>query len=160
MTTPTTTATATTTAGPITSPAAPVRRSAVSARSALTAGGVAAVTAGVVNVAVSLVARGPLGVSDAFMPLTPGPIVMWTVLGALIGAFGWRLIVNRSARSGAVLRTLVPTVLGVSLLPDVALLATDAMPGTTATGVLALMVMHVLTAVIAVSAYRRAMPTA
>ncbi|HWU08255.1 MAG TPA: hypothetical protein VN520_18045 [Streptomyces sp.] len=128
--------------------------------SALTAGGVAAVAAGVVNLAVSLTARGPLGVSAEFLPLTPGPIVMWTVLGVLVGAFGWRLIVNRSQRSGAVLRTLVPTVLGVSLLPDVALLVSDAMPGTSTTGVLALMVMHVLTAGIAVAAYRRWMPTA
>ena len=152
-----TTATTATTAASA-APGSPTRRFPV--RAALTAGGVGAVTAGVVNLAVSLLARGPLGVSAEFLPLTPGPIVMWTVLGVLIGAFGWRLMVNRSERSGAVLRTLVPTVLVVSLLPDVALLATDAMPGTSTTGVLALMVMHVLTAGIAVGAYRRWMPTA
>ena len=134
------------------------RGSAVSVRSALTAGAVAGVISAVVNVVISLVARGPLGASEDFAPLTPGPIVMWTILGALVGAFGWRLIVNKTARSAALLRTLVPTVLVVSFLPDVALLATEAMPGTTTTGVLALMVMHVLTAVIAVTTYRRTMP--
>ena len=133
--------------------------SGVGVRSALAAGGVAGVVSAVVNVGVSVVARGPLGASEQFAPLTPGPIVMWTVLGALVGALGWRLFVTRSARSGAVLRVLVPTVLVVSLLPDVVLLATEAMPGTTTAGVLSLMVMHVLTAVIAVTVYRRAMPT-
>jgi hypothetical protein len=135
-------------------------RPAVSVRSALTAGAVAAVGAAVVNGAISLFARGPLGVSAEFLPITPGPIVMWTVIGALVGAAGWRLIVNRSARSGAVLRRLVPTVLVVSFVPDVALLVTGAMPGTTTAGVLSLMVMHLVTAVIAVVAYRRFMPTA
>ena len=137
----------------------PTRRSAVSVRSALTAGAVGGLLASVVNVGVSLVARGPLGASAEFAPLTPGPIVMWTVLGVLIGALGWRLIVNRSERSGAALRTLVPTALGVSLLPDLAPLVTDALPATSPVAVASLMVMHVLTAVIAVSAYRRAMPT-
>jgi hypothetical protein len=134
-------------------------RPAVSVRSALTTGAVAAVVSGAANVAISLFARGPLGVSTEFLPLTPGPIALWTIIGALAGAAGWRLIVNRSARSGAVLRALVPTVLVLSLVPDVALLITGAMPGTTVTGVVSLMVMHVVTAAIAVTAYRRTMPT-
>jgi len=134
-------------------------RPAVSVRSALTTGGVAAVVSGAANVAISLFARGPLGVSAEFLPLTPGPIALWTVIGVLVGAAGWRLIVNRSARSGAVLRALVPTVLVLSLVPDVALLVTGAMPGTTVAGVVSLMVMHVVTAAIAVTAYRRTMPT-
>jgi hypothetical protein len=109
-------------------------------------------------VLVSALARGPLGARDDFVPLSPGPIVMWTVVGAIIGAVGWRLIVNRSAHSRALLGKLVPTVLVLSLVPDVALLATDSTPGQTTTGVLALMVMHVVTAVIAVTGYRTAMP--
>ena len=134
-------------------------RPAVSVRSALTTGAVAAVVSGAANVAISLFARGPLGVSAEFLPLTPGPIALWTVIGVLVGAAGWRLIVNRSARSGAVLRALVPTVLVLSLIPDVALLVTGATPGTTVAGVVSLMVMHVVTAAIAVTAYRRTMPT-
>ena len=46
----------------------------------------------------------------------------------------------------------------LSLIPDVALLATDSTAGQTTAGVVALMVMHVTTAVIAVTAYGRAMP--
>ncbi len=114
--------------------------------------------AAVVNVVISAIARGPLGASDDFAPLTPGPIILWTILGATIGAAGWRLIVNKKANSGALLDKLVPTVLVLSLIPDMALLATDSLPAQTTAGVLALMVMHVLTAVIVVTAYRRSMP--
>ena len=141
-----------------TSTPAPTRRRTVGLGAALRAGAVAGVVAGVTNVVISVVARGPLGANDDFEPLTPGPVVMWTVLGALVGAVGWRLVVTRSAHSAAVLRTLVPTVLVLSFIPDVALLVTDSVPGQTTTGVVALMVMHVVTTVIAVSAYRRAMP--
>ncbi len=131
----------------------------VSLRTALTTGAVAGVLAAVINVVISAVARGAFDVSDDFLPLTPGPIVMWTILGALIGAAGWRLFVNRSAGSRTLLNKLVPTVVVLSFIPDVLLLATDAMPGTSTVAVLSLMAMHVVTAVIVVTAYRRAMPT-
>ncbi len=140
-----------------TRPAA-LSRSTVSVRSALGTGAVAGIAAAVVNVAISAIARGPFDASDEFAPLTPGPIVMWTILGAVIGAAGWRLFVNRSARSRALLTQLVPTVLVLSFLPDLALLATDALPGQTTAGVLALMVMHVATAAVVVTAYLRTMP--
>jgi len=136
----------------------PTRHSAVSLGPALRTGVAAGAIAAVTNVVISVIARGPLGASDDFVPLTPGPIVMWTILGAIIGAVGWRLIVNTSTNSRALLNTLVPTVLVLSLIPDVALLATDSTPGQTTAGVVALMIMHVVTAVIAVTAYRKAMP--
>jgi len=135
----------------------PTHRSAVSLGPALRTGVAAGAIAAVTNLVISVIARGPLGASDDFVPLTPGPIVMWTILGAIIGAVGWRLIVNTSTNSRALLNTLVPTVLVLSLIPDVALLATDSTPGQTTAGVVALMVMHVVTAVIAVTAYRKAM---
>jgi hypothetical protein len=56
------------------------------------------------------------------------------------------------------LNTLVPSVLVLSFIPDVALLAIDSVPGQTTAGVVILMVMHIVTAVIAVTAYRRVMP--
>ena len=141
-----------------TSTPAPTRRSAVGLGTALGTGAVAGVIAGVTNVVISAIARGPVDASDDFVPLTPGPVVMWTMLGAVIGAIGWRLIVNRSARSRAVLTTLVPAVLILSFAPDLALLATDSVAGQTTAGVVALMVMHVVTAVIALTAYRKVMP--
>ena len=141
-----------------TSAPAPTRRSRAGLGTAPRTGAVAGVIAAVTNVVISAIARGPLGASDDFVPLTPGPIVMWTILGAILGAVGWRLIVNTSAHSRALLNTLVPTVLVLSLIPDVALLATDSTAGQTTAGVVALIVMHVVTAVIAVTAYRKAMP--
>ena len=133
-------------------------RSAVSLRTALTTGAVAGLLAAVVNVAIAAVAHSAFDVSDDFQPLTPGPIVMWTILGALIGAAGWRLIVNKAADSRSLLNKLVPTVVVLSFIPDVLLLATDALPGTSTAAVLSLMAMHVVTAAIVVTAYRRAMP--
>jgi hypothetical protein len=56
------------------------------------------------------------------------------------------------------LNTLVPSVLVLSFIPDVALLAIDSVPGQTTAGVVILVVMHIVTAVIAVTAYRRVMP--
>jgi hypothetical protein len=133
-------------------------RSTVSLGTALTAGAATAVIAAITNIVISVIARGPLGASDDFVPLTPAPILMWTIIGVILGAVGWRLIVTTSARSRALLTTLVPTVLVLSLIPDVALLATDSTPGQTTGGVMALMVMHAVTAAIAVTAYRKAMP--
>jgi hypothetical protein len=141
-----------------TSTSAPTRRSDVSLTTALRTGAVAGVIAAVTNLVISAIARGPLGASGDFVPLTPGPIVMWTIIGAIIGALGWRLIVTTSAHSRTLLNTLVPTVLVLSLIPDVALLVTDSTAGQTTAGVVALMVMHIVTAVIAVTAYRKAMP--
>lgn len=140
------------------STSAPTRRSTVSLGTALRTGAVAGVIAAATNIVISVIARGPLGASDDFIPLTPGPIVIWTIIGALVGAIGWRLIVNRSTHSRVLLNTLVPTVLVLSFIPDVALLATDSTPGQTTAGVVALMVMHVVTAVIVVLAYRKTMP--
>lgn len=141
-----------------TSTSASTRRSAVSPGTALRTGAVAGVIAAVTNLVISAIARGPLGASDDFVPLTPGPIVVWTILGAILGAVGWRLIVYTTAHSRALLNMLVPTVLVLSLIPDVALLATDSVAEQTTAGVVALMVMHAVTAVIAVTAYRKAMP--
>ncbi len=143
-----------------TSTSASTRHRGVTTGTALKTGAVAGVLAAIVNVAVSAIARGPFDASDDFVPLTPGPIVLWTIVGAIIGALGWRLIVTKKANSRALLAKLVPTVLVLSFLPDLALLATDTMPGQTTAGVLALMVMHVLTAVIVVTGFRKAMPAA
>ena len=143
-----------------TPPSASTRSRGVTTGTALKTGAAAGAIAAVANVAVSAIARGPFDASDEFVPLTPGPIVMWTILGAVIGALGWRLIVSKKADSSALLAKLVPTVLVHSFLQELALLATDTMHGQSTAGVLALMVMHVLTAAIVVTGYRRSMPAA
>lgn len=111
-----------------------------------------------VNASIAAVARGPLDASDALQPLDPPVFIMWTVLGVVIGAVGWRLIRNRAQQPTRLLRWLVPAVLVVSLLPDLWLYVSDSMPGTSGTAVLALVAMHLATAAIAVTAYRRFLP--
>lgn len=107
---------------------------------------------------IAAVARGPLDASAQFQPLDPPVLILWTVLGVLFGAVGWRLIRNRARQPARLLRWLVPTVLGVSLLPDAALYVSDSMPGASGTAVLALVAMHLATAAIAVTGYRRFLP--
>ena len=144
---------------PTSTTTAPTRRSAAAGLgTALLTGAAAGAIATAANLLLSAIARGPLGADDDFIPLTPSPIIMWTLVGTLVGAAGWHLIVARSTRSRAVLSRVVPLVLAASFIPDIALLATDSVPGQTTGGVLALMAMHVVTAAIAVTAYRRTMP--
>ncbi len=77
-----------------TSTSASTRSRGVTTGTALKTGAAAGVIAAIANVAVSAIARGPFDASDDFVPLTPGPIVLWTIVGAIIGAIGWRLIVT------------------------------------------------------------------
>ena len=122
--------------------------------------GVAVVAAAVVNSVIAAIARGPLDVSSEFQPLTAPVFLMWTVVGVVVGALAWRLIVRRSPRPASLLRWLVPTVVVLSLIPDVLVLAAESMPGTSAPAVVALMVMHVATAAVAVPTYQRFLPAA
>ncbi|GAA3454405.1 DUF6069 family protein [Dactylosporangium matsuzakiense] len=126
-------------------------------KATLTAVGIAAAGSLVVNTAIALGARA-LGAPEEFQPLTLPVYGTLSVVGVLISAVAWRLVVARSRAAGRMLRVLVPVVLVLSLIPDVVLLATQGQPGTTATGVIALMLMHAGVAAVAVPAYRRFMP--
>jgi hypothetical protein len=64
----------------------------------------------------------------------------------------------RVARPRAVLRVLVPVLLVLSFLPDVVLLVTGFIPGTTVTGAVALMLMHLTVAGVAVPVAQRLAP--
>jgi hypothetical protein len=119
---------------------------------------VSAACSAAANAVIAALARGPLGVSSAFRPLTPPVFLMFTVIGAAVGAFGWRMITRRSQRPARLLRRLVPAVLVLSFIPDLLVLATKAMPGTSTTAVLTLMAMHIAVAAIAVLSYQRFLP--
>jgi hypothetical protein len=123
------------------------------------AGGVtlAAVAAVAVNTLISLLAVAA-GASEDFRPLQPATYIGLTVVGVLAGAAGWAAVRRWSRRPGAVLRPLAPTVVAVSLLPDVALLFTDMQPNTSTLAVAALMSMHLATAAVAVPAFARSLP--
>jgi hypothetical protein len=117
----------------------------------------AALVAAAVNAVIALLATAA-GASEDFAPLQPSAYVFLTAVGVLAGAAGWAAVRRWARRPAAVLRRLVPAVVAVSLLPDLALLFTDLQPNTTGLGVAALMLMHVATAAVAVPIFARALP--
>ena len=131
---------------------------AVSWKSTAVAAAIGAAGALVINSLIALLARTLFEVPSEFQQLTLPVYGMLTVLGAIAGAIAWHLVVARSRNASGLLRVLIPTVLVLSLLPDVMLLVTDSQPGTTTAGVVALMLMHVGVAAAAVPAYRRFTP--
>jgi hypothetical protein len=112
----------------------------------------------IINSLIAWAGRGLLNVPHEFNPLTVPVYGTLTVLGAIIGAIGWRLIATRSRRATRLLTVLVPVVLVLSWFPDTVLLITKSQPGTTTAGVLALMLMHLGVAAAAVPVYRRFIP--
>lgn len=116
-----------------------------------------AVVATALNAVVAAAAHAA-GASDDFQPLQPSAYAPLTVFGILIGAAGWAIIRARSARPAGLLRTLVPVVVLLSLVPDILVGVSDSKPGTSWGAVIALMVMHVVVAAVAVPAFRRFLP--
>ena len=121
----------------------------------LLAGLVAAIAALVGNTVVSQIALAA-GASEEFQPLTVAAYGFFTVVGVVAGLVGW-LLIRRTANAAATLRRLVPAVLIVSLVPDVLLGFSDR-AGVSWTAVVALMVMHVVVTVAAVTTFSRLLP--
>lgn len=96
------------------------------------------------------------GVSG-FKPLQFGSYTSLTVLGMVAATVGWAVVRRRSSRPADVLRRLVPAVLVLSFVPDVALLVGGGM-GATGGGVAALLLMHVAVAAVVVAALHRVLP--
>jgi hypothetical protein len=119
------------------------------------AGAVATVAALVGNSVVAQVA-GASGVSEAFQPLTVAAYGFLTVVGVLAGLVGW-LLVRRTANAAATFGWLVPTVLVVSLVPDVLLGFSDR-AGVSWGAVVALMLMHVVVTIVSVATFARLLP--
>jgi uncharacterized protein DUF6069 len=130
----------------------------VSWKSTAVAAAVGAVGGLVINTVIATLARALFDIPAEFRQLTLPVYGFLTVVGAIAGAIGWHLVATRSRNAAGTLRVLVPTVLVLSLIPDVILLVTGSQPGTTTAGVVALMLMHVGVAAAAVPAYRRFIP--
>ena len=130
----------------------------VSWTSTVTAAGISAVAALIVTSLIALVFGGLFDIPAEFQQLTLPVFDFLAVVGAVVGAVVWHLVVTRSRNASGVLRVLVPTVVVLSLVPDVMLLVSDSQPGTTTAGVVALMLMHVAVAAVAVPVYRRFIP--
>lgn len=117
----------------------------------------AAVASAIVVAAIAVIAHAA-GVRHDFKPLTPSSFLPLTILGVLAGGIGWHIVRRRAAQPAAVLRRLVPTVVILSLVPDVALGMSGGQAGTTWGGVAALICMHFAVAATAVLIFRRVLP--
>jgi hypothetical protein len=118
----------------------------------------AAIAAAVgVNALVATVAR-HAGASTAFTPLHLPVYGGFTAAGVIAGWIGWQLVRRRSDRPRRVLEVLVPAATLLSFVPDVALLTLKFIPDSSATAVVALMVMHVVVVAFAVPGYLLAAP--
>ncbi|WP_280888519.1 DUF6069 family protein [Streptomyces sp. LBL] len=110
------------------------------------------VVASVANAVIALLALA-VGAPDDFKPLEPSSYIFLTAVGVVAGAVGWAIVRRTSKDPEALMRWLVPTVVVVSFVPDFLLLGAGGV-----TGVVALLMMHVVVAVVAVFAYRKVMP--
>ena len=97
------------------------------------------------NVLIAMALRNGLGIPAAFQALSTPAVASGTIVG-MIGAI---LVFARVARAQDPRRTfvLIATAgLIVSWLPDLVIWATAVFPGTTTTGILSLMALHVVAA--------------
>lgn len=110
-----------------------------------------ALAAGVANTVIALaaVAAG----AEAIDGLQPQAYVGATVLAAFAGALGWHLINRHARRPVRLVRWLAPTFAAVSVVPALTLVPSHG--GAFAGG---LVLMHVVTAVIAVATFWRVLP--
>ncbi len=117
-------------------------------------GGVLAaiVVSSLANAVIALLALA-VGAPDDFQPLEPDSYVFLTAVGVVAGAVGWAVVRKVSKAPEALMRWLVPAVVVVSFVPDFLLFGAGGV-----TGVVALLVMHVVVAAVAVFACHKVMP--
>ncbi|MFI6099478.1 DUF6069 family protein [Lentzea sp. NPDC051213] len=115
----------------------------------------AIIVASLGNAAVSYLAQALGADPIAHEGLQPKGYVVLTALGVIVAAFAWASIRKRAKDPARTLGRLVPIVVAVSFLADVPVFF---LPGTTVVGVVALMVMHVVVAVVAVPVFHRVLP--
>jgi hypothetical protein len=120
----------------------------------LTAGAIVALAANAV-IAMAAIAA---GADSGFSPLLVFVYGPFTVIGLLAAYAGWRIVRRRARNPRTVLRVLVPVLAVLSFIPDTVLAITGFIPDTTFTGVVALMLMHLVVVAIAVPLSGRLAP--
>lgn len=118
---------------------------------------VAAVVVGTLGTAVIAATAHAAGVAHSFSPLHPGTYIAFIVLGVLGGAVGWQLIRAKARQPATLLRTLVPVVVSLSFIPDIAIGITGGFHATWG-GAIALMAAHVVVATAAVTSFATLLP--
>ncbi|MFI9380937.1 DUF6069 family protein [Kutzneria sp. NPDC052558] len=115
---------------------------------------IAAVVAVALNavVAFGATALNPNGTHMGLVVIAYAPL---TVAGVLAGVLGWAAVRRYAANARAVLRVLVPAVVVLSFIPDFGLLISGMADVVNLVG---LLVMHVVVAVVTVTAVSRLLP--
>jgi hypothetical protein len=107
------------------------------------------------NQLVRAIAVALLRPDPGFMPLQVGPPIFFSVIGVL-GAIGAYALIGRLSRRPVTLfRRVALATLLLSLVPDLIMLVSPFIPGTTLPNVIALMLMHIVAWYITVQALTR-----
>lgn len=114
----------------------------VSGRRLLWVGPLTIIAAVVANQIVHFLAIALFNISPEFPPLQPGPPIAFTIMGVLGAVIVFAIIGRLSRRPIGLFRRIALVVLVLSFIPDIALLLTGAMPGTSLVAVGTLMLMH------------------
>lgn len=109
--------------------------------------------AAAVNAVVAWVAVHALNLPASFEPIEIPRVLGFTVLGCILAIVAFAIVQRVAERPARMFLVVAAVALLASFVPDVALLVDPSvMPGTTTRGVLVLMAMHVLAAIILVTA--------
>jgi hypothetical protein len=122
------------------------------------AGLVGIVGAVIANLVVRALLFAALPLPDDFPPLQPGSLVAFTVVGTFLAAVVFAVIARLSSRPVSTFRIVAIVALVVSVLPNLALMANPAsapFPGGSALAFGALIVFHVVAAVVCYLALTR-----
>src|SRR5262245_28091751 len=117
---------------------APLAEERVSWRRLLWVGPLAIVASVIANQIIHFVALALLNISPDFPPLMIGPPIMFTIIGVLGAVIVYAIIGRLSRRPIRLFRAIALIVLVLSFIPDIALLTSNMLPGTSLTAVLTL----------------------
>ena len=124
---------------------APLAEERVSYRRLLWVGPLAIVASVIANQIVRVLALALFDISPEFPPLQVGPPIMFTIMGVLGAIIVYAIVGRFSRRPIRVFRSIALAVLLLSFLPDIGLLRSNMLPGTSLAAVLTLATMHVVT---------------
>jgi hypothetical protein len=106
------------------------------------AGALAVVASVAANLIIRIIAVNILGIGSDFPPLGWGPPIVFTIIGVVGAVIVFAIVARFAKRPTWLFRIIGLMVLLLSLLPDIGLLNSNAMPGTSLGSVVVLMLMH------------------
>jgi hypothetical protein len=116
----------------------------VSYRRLLWVGPLAIVASVIANQIVHLLALSLFNISPDFPPLQFGPPIMFTIMGVLGAVIVYAIVGRLSRRPIRLFRVIALIALVLSFIPDIGLLTSNMLPGTSLIAVGTLAVMHIV----------------